>query len=786
MRLALLLALLATAASAQTTVRGRVTDAATGAGLPAATVQVEGTSRGTITNAEGEFSLAVDEPGAVIVVRFLGYETARQRASDRLDVALAPAVAELGEAVVTAGNPADAIMRRVIERKALWRGGLETWRAEVYSRQTIRASGAVVALIEGQTEAFWDAGHGLREVVTATRRTGNLAGVPLDAFAAAEQVLNLYDDEVEFGGYDLMGPTSPDALGFYTFTLAGSRALGTQLVYDVAFAPKNPLQPGLEGTVSVLADADAMLAISARPSGAVQFPLVNQFELTLDQQFATFGQSAGGEAVWLPADFRMSGAGRLGNALVRFPDIGFAVASRFTDYAVNVAVPDSLFAQDRVLVDSASVARALPVAGVVPLSAEEERALAEIDSTLSLAEAVRPSGPLARFFNVSFNVDPPGGGASGARGVRLGASPDVGYNRVEGVWLGGEGSARLGRLSATAGAAYQTERDDVSVEGGLTARLGRGFWAGADGHRRVEPVASSFYVGDRINSVAAITLGEDYFDYVEALGGSAWAGWWGGDRVSSSARVRVAYDEVDDLRVQTGYSLSGRDLPPANATLAPFGDAEVARVETRFQIGEVASGLESGVTGQRGATLRVELGRQWLGLLPPRPTEDYFRVEGDVRWAAPTVLRRRLLAPTLHVRLAGGVAAGELPLLRAFGIDGQLAGLAPFGALRARTGRLTLADRYALVAWEHDFRSVPFELLGWRGAAPRGLSVQVHGAHAWAEGAPGATRVEPSVVHHEVGASVGLGYVAPVRLDLTYRLTDEPGLVFGFGVARLF
>jgi hypothetical protein len=97
-----------------------------------------------------------------------------------------------------------------------------------------------------------------------------------------------------------------------------------------------------------------------------------------------------------------------------------------------------------------------------------------------------------------------------------------------------------------------------------------------------------------------------------------------------------------------------------------------------------------------------------------------------------------------------------------------------------------LARRYALVAWEHDFRSVPFEALGWRGAAPRGLSVQVHGAHAWADGAPGALHVEPSVVHHEVGASLGLGYTVPLRLDVTYRLTDGPGVVVGVGLARLF
>ena len=43
-------------------VRGTVTDATTGQPLPAATVQLAGTYRGTIANDEGEYSLKVQQP----------------------------------------------------------------------------------------------------------------------------------------------------------------------------------------------------------------------------------------------------------------------------------------------------------------------------------------------------------------------------------------------------------------------------------------------------------------------------------------------------------------------------------------------------------------------------------------------------------------------------------------------------------------------------------------------------------------------------------------------------
>ena len=788
MCLLLTLVALLTTAQAQTVVQGRVTDAQTGEGLAAATVQVEGTSRGTITNRTGDYEIVVPPGAAALVVRFIGYQPARRAVEGgRLDVALTPAVAELGEAIVTAGNPADNIMRRVIARKARWQAGLQTWQAEVYSRQTIRASGAVVAVVEGQTRAFWDRDRGLREVVTATRRTGNLGDLPLDAFAAAEQTLNLYDDEVPFGGYDLMGPTHPDAVSFYRFAVEGTRALGDELVYDLSFAPRNALQPGLSGQLSVLADADALIAVSARPSASVQFPLVTQFDLTLDQQFSSFGQAVDGEAIWLPVDFRMSADARAGNALLRFPDIGFAVASRLTDYAVNVAVPDSLYEREGVAVDSASVAEGLPAAGVVPLSAEEERALAEIDSTQTLTEAFRPTGPLARFINASVSVGEGGGTAAASGKTRFSYAPVVAYNRVEGARLGAELDLRRGPVQVGAEGAYQTAAQDVWARGNVTVRVAPAAWVGVEGRHDVGTLGRSLFVTPLTNSVAALAVGEDYFDYVRRDGGTVWASWWGQEGpLFPVVNGWAAYDDYRPATVETEWSLTG-SLPPDNVAALLETETrsldDLARAGVRVRLGRWVDGIEGSAFGQRGAQVWVEGGRRLPDADRDAPT--FGRVEGEVRWFVPTVLRRRLLPPTLHLRLAAGTATGGLPVQRAFGIDGQLAGVSVFGALRSRTGRLTLARRYALVAWEHDFRSVPFEALGWRGAAPLGLSLQVHGAHAWADRAPGALHVEPSVVHHEVGASLGLGYTVPLRLDVTYRLTDGPGVVVGIGLARL-
>ncbi|HLT48141.1 MAG TPA: TonB-dependent receptor [Rubricoccaceae bacterium] len=106
-------ACLAMAAQAQqAAVNGFVRDAETGETLIQANVLVEGTGRGAATNTSGFYALADLAPGAyTLVFSYLGYETTREALTlapgetRRLDVALRPASAEVGEVVVEAEEP---------------------------------------------------------------------------------------------------------------------------------------------------------------------------------------------------------------------------------------------------------------------------------------------------------------------------------------------------------------------------------------------------------------------------------------------------------------------------------------------------------------------------------------------------------------------------------------------------------------------------------------------------------------------------------------------------------
>ncbi|WP_162053355.1 SusC/RagA family TonB-linked outer membrane protein [Pontibacter pamirensis] len=101
----LLLVCWVTSAFAQESViTGRVTGAADGIGLPGVSVIVKETTRGTATDAEGNYQIRVPDNNAVLVFRFLGYKTQEVPVGNQsvINVSLETDSEQLSEVVVTA------------------------------------------------------------------------------------------------------------------------------------------------------------------------------------------------------------------------------------------------------------------------------------------------------------------------------------------------------------------------------------------------------------------------------------------------------------------------------------------------------------------------------------------------------------------------------------------------------------------------------------------------------------------------------------------------------------
>ena len=775
----LFVVLLAVSAGARAqVVTGRVVDDKTEEGLPSANIQVEGRLVGTVTNRHGYFRLQVDEVPAVLLFRYIGFETERVQISDPdsvdVTVRMVPTTYLLDEVLVSGEDPAANIMRKVIARKQEWRSNLSTYRADAYNRYTISNDTGIVMISETLTEAFWDRERGSREVVKARRGTENLEVT--DALPDEPYILNLYDDDIEVAGYRFVGVTHPNALDVYDFELIGTRVLDETAVYDISVQPRRSTHTAFIGTIAVLDSAYALLEAELRPGKAFLFPApIRKYDVTVAQQFSNFGRD-----FWLPVDFRREARVKISfGILLEMPEITIEQTSRLTDYEVNLELPDSLYrGDDYSLVDSSAVAAVrMQPAAVVPLTDRESAAYGTIDSTMTPDEVFRPRGLMAS--SVQF------GDERGRGGLGLSIKPQVRRNRVEDYHLGVSVARAFGPLRLEAQGAYLTEMKEVAYGG--AARLSRllpaslalevGFRHGVD----ARTAAWGEKVGE--SGLTSLAAGSDQYDYFKNTSSYVELS-KEFERLPATVALRVRNEKHRSLFVDGLADGSATD-DRINPSIA---EGLLRSVGLQVMFGDE---ILTGMNGGNRLLLSVEHSRpDFLG-----SDFDFTHASAVIDFRIPTLLRRRFLPATLDIRLAAGTTLGDLPIQRTAVIPGSSNFLGPlhfgwYGTLRTHNDDAAYqGDRYAGIFWEHSFRTLPFELIGFRWAARQGYNVIVHGAHArtWLSdrlageiGYPGA---EPTSFHHELGASLS-GVLGLFRIDATWRI-DRPGFTLGLGVARI-
>lgn len=871
------------AAEGGKTIRGRVFDTETGSPLPVAHVRVEGRLEGTITNPDGVFEIHIGRLPADIRATFIGYASERmhidESSPDSLAIGLAPSPVVMEEIVATPEDPAVRIMREVIRRKKEWRKKLTGFSADGYSRVVVSNDTRIAMILESISKIYWDAQKGTKEVIVSKRQTRNTDSKT--NFATTRFMPNLYDDNLDILGFNIMGLTHPDALDNYRFTLTGKRVRDGRTVYDIAVQPKKKLQPLFIGTLSVLDGDYAMIEAKVKPNDAVMFPPpFNNFDVSFEQQFDDFGTDA-----WLPCDVRTDGRIRLKLPGLKFPTMRYHQLTRFTGYAINIAMPDTLFRKmvrkvemtskvsrdtvsvgigvrevpadtpresarttvkpktprakfstraaevgaptrstaagpadvpdSTVVLSSAADTAVAPIGKeppvdpaarmiveqartdsifaaspmVIPYTAEEERAYASLDSTHQVGDAFKPSGFLARALDdgnkKKKSSKPPSAFGRMLDTITDPFTPTLGFNRVDGGDLGLRFShTALKRFGVSLSGAYRTESRDWAYGAGVDYR-----WnfhgqvsAGVDYHDGTVARVPSQVYHEKLLEALALAGRKDYQDYHRSVHRGVHIEYTP-QKPDATFALRFVSERHSSLEKAIDYAVFDRDFirrpnpPVAEGRLrslafsALYGD----RDPVPFGLGPV-----------RRASFEVEAASPHaLG-----GDFSFTRASCRIDWRFETFFRRRLMPNTLDIRFVGGYMNGDA-LPQRFGmLDGTLGVFDPFGTFRTLEDLPVEGPRYAAMFWEHNFRTVPFELAGLGWLAEKGIGVIVHGAagRTWIKRGDlaglGYTSRYQDGLRSEIGISVN-GIFGVVRLDATKRL-DAKGLYTGAGLARLF
>ena len=307
--------------SAQTTrVRGKVSDALSGQGIPYATVFFDGTMTGVYTDSTGTFSIesADKENVTRISASVAGYGTltfpVKAGSDTELDFDLIPSANAAPESE-------DVLLRSILYNLQASRGkhdpeSRDAWQAGIYSKVELalanvdnivgkalfRKRSELIADLDDSTafngyipvllsEAVLHRYHSLepavdKEIFEASRISGLDQQNILRQFTGSSTLrMNFYRDIIPVLNISVPSPASSAGHLFYHYSLVDTLSAGGRKTYSVAFYPKKLItSPTFEGRMEIDSEDYAIQSVNCRLSPSSNVNWIRN--LTVSGQYA--------------------------------------------------------------------------------------------------------------------------------------------------------------------------------------------------------------------------------------------------------------------------------------------------------------------------------------------------------------------------------------------------------------------------------------------------------------------------------------------------------------------
>ncbi|WP_332369470.1 DUF5686 family protein [Spirosoma telluris] len=322
----------ATAQQTVYTINGRVTDKATGEGIPFASIALKGKTSGTTSDADGRYSLKITQLSDSLLVLSLGYRTGSypllKQASQTIDAQLTSAATRLQEVKVYAkgGDPAYRVMREVVGRRDQFNPAqLQAYQYDSYTkieayinnfaqkRKNNKGPGPLGRLL-GKLPAIIDENgkpavpvfisetfsnfyarinpEKTKEYVLKSHVTGvgvTDGGLIAQLTGASFQQYNFYRNALYILQKDIPSPLGSQWETVYTFRLKDTVALNNAICYAIEFTPKRASDLAFTGTVLIDTLHMALAQIDARVDKRANINFVDELHIEQDWETTASG-----------------------------------------------------------------------------------------------------------------------------------------------------------------------------------------------------------------------------------------------------------------------------------------------------------------------------------------------------------------------------------------------------------------------------------------------------------------------------------------------------------------
>lgn len=323
------------AIAGNTRVKGRVTDAKTGAPIAFANVVFKGTTIGISTDTEGYYALETRATVQTLCVSSLGYVAQEINVVadnyNALDFKMQPEEFTIDEVVVKSGeNPAYEVLRRVVKNRE--RNDHRNYTCRTYTKMELdldnikprfknrrlqRNFGFIfdnmdtsvvtgkpylpVMISEATAELYCsDNPEVTREVITASRISGTENTTFVQFTGQMHANINLYNNYIGAFNLKFASPLSSQGPAFYKYYLIDStQVVGGRKIYKIRFHPQGVSTPVLDGEINIDSATYALQSAHIKVPKGVNLNWVNH--LTIDTEYTMLNDST-----WFKSDDKIT------------------------------------------------------------------------------------------------------------------------------------------------------------------------------------------------------------------------------------------------------------------------------------------------------------------------------------------------------------------------------------------------------------------------------------------------------------------------------------------------
>jgi hypothetical protein len=328
------------ASDAQTIVKGKVSDANSGDPIPFANVIFKGTTIGTTTDFDGNFSIKTTDPVDSVVVSYLGYNTRTKKIESNkaqtLNFQLEEVATSLQEVVFDAGeNPAFDILRNVVRNKDKNdKRRLTGYEYDTYTKIEID--------VDNITEKFKKRKviKKITQVLDSVQRIAGEDGKPILPLFISESVsryyyrtspqlrfekilkskingvgiedgslvtqfigtsfqeYNFYQNWLNIVNKEFVSPIADGWRLYYNYDLTDSVYIGDDFCYRLDFFPKSPQDLAFTGTIWITKKEHALRQIDALVGKQANLNFIEKIKIQQELERST-------EGAWIPVKNRV-------------------------------------------------------------------------------------------------------------------------------------------------------------------------------------------------------------------------------------------------------------------------------------------------------------------------------------------------------------------------------------------------------------------------------------------------------------------------------------------------